>query len=73
MAEDCCPGEPFRDDPNGMHTFDCPVYNAWADAWVERRRRENEAARTVRQPDPYALAYQAGYRRGLREGGQGRG
>lgn len=28
MAEGCCTGEPFRGDPNGLHTFDCPVYQA---------------------------------------------
>jgi hypothetical protein len=25
---DCCPGEPFMGDPNGLHSFDCPVYEA---------------------------------------------
>jgi hypothetical protein len=33
VPPDCCPGEPFRDDPDGLHTLDCPVYLANMAAW----------------------------------------
>lgn len=35
--ERCCPGEPCNGDPNGMHTFDCPVYLANVEAWEKSR------------------------------------
>ena len=36
-AKDCCEGEPFRGDPNGLHAFDCPVYQATCETWAARR------------------------------------
>lgn len=31
MAADCCEGEPYMGDPNGLHTFECPAYQAFCD------------------------------------------
>lgn len=40
----CCPGEPAFGDPNGLHTHDCPVYQANVDA-LERSRAANDRRR----------------------------
>lgn len=43
----CCEGEPAFGDPNGLHTFDCPVYQKNAAAMIER----NRPAQPVRAAD----------------------
>lgn len=39
--KDCCPGEPFRGDPKGLHTHDCPVYQANIDAFLKLQRAKS--------------------------------
>lgn len=45
-AAECCVGEPFMGDPGGLHTFDCPVYQASQAALLER----SKAAQPVPEP-----------------------
>lgn len=45
---DCCPGEPFHGDPQGLHSWDCPVYTARHDRDTAAERERNLA----RQREP---------------------
>jgi hypothetical protein len=33
----CCVGEPGFGDPNGLHSLDCPAYQAFVEAWIDRQ------------------------------------
>ncbi len=48
----CCEGEPFRGDPVGFHTHDCPAYNAWADAYVRQQRERYRTSAPNRSAVP---------------------
>lgn len=48
---DCCPGErdDMTGDPNGLHSLDCPAYNAWADKMTAASRERNRVASRLQE------------------------
>lgn len=64
----CCAGDEVMGDPQGMHAFDCPVYQDNVAAVLNARREgRREQQRIDNATDPMVLAYTAGYRRGRAE------
>jgi hypothetical protein len=51
-------------DPKGMHTFDCPVYQANVEAW-EALQRRGSAPVMPKLVDPFAAAERRGFDRAV--------